>query len=138
MIDWASIYPLFNLMFWLPSNIRARAVKRLELRPGDKVLEVGCGTGRNLRWLVEAIGPTGEVFGVDCCNSMLAKARALSERHQWHNVKLWQQDASEVLVPVQVDGVLFSLAYTVIPKPVHHATEVRTKTARRSLRLQFA
>jgi len=114
----ASIYPLFSVLFWLPLNIRARAVARLDLKPGDKVLEVGCGTGRNLRLLVEAVGPTGEVLGVDCCDAMLAKARELSERHQWHNVKLWQQEASKVLLPVPVDGVLFSLSYTVIPKPV--------------------
>jgi len=113
----ASIYPLFNVLFWLPLNIRAKAVKRLGLKPGDKVLEVGCGTGRNLRLLVEAVGPTGEVFSVDCCAAMLAKARELAERHQWHNVKLWQQDATRMLLPVPVDGVLFSLSYTVIPKP---------------------
>ena len=114
----ASIYPLFNLLFWLPLDIRAKAVRQLELKPGDKVLEVGCGTGRNLRRLVEAVGPTGEVFGVDCCDAMLAKARDLSNRHQWHNVKLWQEDATEMRLPAPVDGVLFSLSYTVIPKPV--------------------
>ena len=113
-----SIYPLFDVLFWLPLNIRAKAVARLGLKPGDKVLEVGCGTGRNLRLLVEAVGPTGEVFGVDCCDAMLAKARELSEHHQWHNVKLWQQDATRMLLPVPVDRVLFSLSYTVIPKPV--------------------
>ena len=114
----ASIYPLFNVLFWLPLKVRAKAVKQLELKPGDKVLEVGCGTGRNLRRLVEAVGPTGEVFGVDCCDAMLAKARELSNRHRWHNVKLWQEDATEMRLPAPVDGVLFSLSYTVIPKPV--------------------
>jgi len=116
--DLASIYPLLNLLFWLPLDIRAKAVRQLELKPGDKVLDVGCGTGRNLRRLVEAVGPTGEVFGVDCCDAMLAKARELSNRHQWHNVKLWQEDATEMRLPAPVDGVLFSLSYTVIPKPV--------------------
>ena len=114
----ASIYPLFNLLFWVPLNIRSKAVKQLELKPGDKVLDVGCGTGRNLRRLVEAVGPIGEVFGVDCCDAMLAKARELSNRHQWHNVNLWQGDATEMCLPAPVDGVLFSLSYTVIPKPV--------------------
>ena len=78
MIYLASIYPLINLLFWLPLDIRAKAVRQLELKPGDKVLEVGCGTGRNLRRLVEAVGPTGQVFGVDCCGAMLAKARELA------------------------------------------------------------
>ena len=113
----ASIYPVFNLVFWLPSGIRARAAKRLELKAGDRVLEVGCGTGRNLRWLVQAVGPSGDVFGVDCSEGMLAKARRLSHRHQWANVHLTQQDAAEMVLPGQVDGVLFSLCYTVMPEP---------------------
>jgi len=114
----ASIYPLFSLVLLLPFGIRAKAVKRLELKPGDKVLEVGCGTGRNLPHLVEAVGPTGEVFGVDCCDAMLAKARQRSERHQWQNVKLSQQDAAEMLLPGPIDGVLFSVSYTVMPRPL--------------------
>lgn len=81
------------------------------------MLEVGCGTGRNLPWLVRSVGPTGEVFGVDCCEGMLAKARQLFERRQWNNVKLWQQDAAEMLLPAPVDGVLFSISYTVMPEP---------------------
>jgi ubiquinone/menaquinone biosynthesis C-methylase UbiE len=64
------MYPLLNLVFWLPLNIRARAISRLELTPGDKVLEVGCGTGRNLSRLVETVGPTGEVLGVDCSDAV--------------------------------------------------------------------
>jgi ubiquinone/menaquinone biosynthesis C-methylase UbiE len=67
----APIYPVFNLVFFLPFGIRARAVARLELREGDKALEVGCGTGRNLPYLVKAVGTAGEVFGVDCCEGMI-------------------------------------------------------------------
>ena len=48
----------------------------------------------------------------------MAKARDLSEHHQWHNVKLWQEDATEMRLPAPVDGVLFSLSYTMMPKPV--------------------
>jgi demethylmenaquinone methyltransferase/2-methoxy-6-polyprenyl-1,4-benzoquinol methylase len=113
----APLYSLFNIVFWLPSGIGAEAVKQLEIRPGDRVLDVGCGTGRNLRSLVEAVGPAGQVFGIDCCDSMLAKARALCESQNWHNVRLWQQDAAEMLLPGPVDGVLFSLSYSVISRP---------------------
>lgn len=113
----ASIYPVFNLVFLLPPGIRRRAVKRLALAAGDKVLEVGCGTGRNLPHLVSAVGPEGRVFGVDCCERMLAKARKLCERNGWRNVTLSQQDAAEMVLPESVAGVLFSLCYSVMPKP---------------------
>lgn len=77
----ASIYPLFNLIFFLPPGIRAKAVHGLNVKAGDKVLEVGCGTGRNLPHLVKAVGPTGEVFGVDYCEGMLARARRLFKKY---------------------------------------------------------
>jgi hypothetical protein len=48
---------------------------------------------------------------------MLAKARALVERHPWHNVRLLAQDAAEIVLPSPVDGVLFSLSYSVMPRP---------------------
>ena len=37
----ASIYVFFEWLFWLPRGIRPRAVERLNLKPGDRVLEVG-------------------------------------------------------------------------------------------------
>lgn len=113
----ARIYPLFEFMFVLPSGIRARAVDRLDLQDGDKVLEVGCGTGRNLQHLIKAVGTAGQVYGVDYCEGMLAKAKQLCERHRWRNVTLLQQDAAHLVLPEQVDGVLFSLCYTVMPQP---------------------
>lgn len=113
----AAIYPLFEIVFILPYGIRAKAVQRLELRHGDRVLEVGCGTGRNLPHLVKAVGPAGHVYGIDYCEGMLAKARQLCERRQWRNVSFSQQDATQMTVPEPVDGVLFSLCYTVMPEP---------------------
>jgi len=60
-------YRLFEWIFWLPRGIRSRAIRKLELRQGDAVLEVGCGTGRNLSYLQEAVGSNGHIFGVDVC-----------------------------------------------------------------------
>ena len=42
---------------------------------GARVLEVGCGTGGNLRRLRAAAGPLGEVIGVECAPAMWARAR---------------------------------------------------------------
>jgi ubiquinone/menaquinone biosynthesis C-methylase UbiE len=113
----ARFFVFFEWLFWLPRGIRSRAVARLELKPGDHVLEVGCGTGRNLAPLVQAVGPEGEVYGVDLSEGMLAEARKLRARSGWGNVRLIRSDASAYTVPAPVDGVIFSLSYAVIP---HH------------------
>ena len=60
-------YRLFEWILWLPRGIRSRAVRKLELQHGDTVLEVGCGTGRNLPYLkagVTARWRTTMNFGV--------------------------------------------------------------------------
>jgi S-adenosylmethionine-diacylgycerolhomoserine-N-methlytransferase len=113
----APIYPLFELLWWLPSGIRRRAVDRLKLTIGERVAEIGCGTGRNLRHLVAAVGSDGKVYAVDCCEEMLAKAEKLRDRAGWRNVVPLLQDAAQLTLPEMVDGVLFSLSYSVIPDP---------------------
>src|SRR5215475_862965 len=47
-------------------------------RPGDRALEVGCGTGYLSRRLAAAVGPEGTVLGVDPSGSLLERARRLA------------------------------------------------------------
>jgi len=110
----APIYVFFEWLFWLPRGIRAHAVRRLDLKYGDRVLEVGCGTGRNLPYLSRAVGPDGRVYAVDISEGMLAKARAACEQNAWTNVRLMRSDASEYQLPKPVDGAIFSLSYAVM------------------------
>ena len=49
------------------------ALSRLKLLPGARVLDVGCGTGADLRLLAEAVGPSGCVEGVDISETMIAE-----------------------------------------------------------------
>lgn len=53
---------------------RRRAVALLGLRPGQRVLDVGCGTGLNFRLLAGAVGPSGLVVGTDLSRGMLRAA----------------------------------------------------------------
>lgn len=75
---------------------RLDAIDRLGLRPGERVLDVGCGTGLNLSLLLDAVGPGGEVVGVDASASMLALARRRVQRAGWPNVRLVEGDAARL------------------------------------------
>lgn len=50
------------------------------LRPGEKVLDLGCGGGRDLFPAAEAVGPRGRVVGVDMTPEMVDLARRKAER----------------------------------------------------------
>jgi len=112
----ARFFVFFEWLFLLPPGIRRKAVARMELGAGGRVLEVGCGTGRNLAALVQAVGAGGQVYGVDLSDGMLAEARELCARSGWQNVALIQADAAGYNLPEPVDGVIFSLSYAVIPR----------------------
>jgi ubiquinone/menaquinone biosynthesis C-methylase UbiE len=56
--------------------VYAAAVAELGLRPGDRALDVGCGTGRALPHLRAAVGERGTVAGVDLTPAMVERAAA--------------------------------------------------------------
>lgn len=56
------------------------ALERAGVRPGESVLDVGCGCGDTSLQLAELVGPGGDVLGVDISRSMLARARARGAR----------------------------------------------------------
>jgi ubiquinone/menaquinone biosynthesis C-methylase UbiE len=118
----AGLIPFFEWLLFLPRGLRKKTVDRLSLRPGDRVLEVGCGTGRNFPHLHNAVGPSGAIYGVDLSNGMLREARALRARHGWHNVSLAQGDSVNFNAPELLDGVLFSLSLNTMP---HHMDVLR-------------
>ncbi|HEY1833762.1 MAG TPA: methyltransferase domain-containing protein [Solirubrobacteraceae bacterium] len=113
----ARFYSVFEPLFLIFPPARRRAVAALELAPGQSVIELCVGTGRNLDLLVAAVGLQGRVVGVDASRGMLAQAQRLVERRGWRNVTLLQQDVRELDVEGDFDGVLFSLSYSVIPDP---------------------
>jgi len=95
---------------------RKEAVKRLDLKRGDLVVDIGCGTGLNFVLLQEAIGPEGRIIGVDLTDAMLEQARRRIAKAGWRNVELAQADAASYEFPAQVDGILSTFALTFIPQ----------------------
>src|SRR3954463_10140586 len=57
--------------FWMHSHFRAMAevyhslLSQVELLPGDRVLDLGCGSGTHFAWIAAMIGPEGRIVGVD-------------------------------------------------------------------------
>ncbi len=68
--DWEARFPADGPRF-------DQAVSELAVPPGARALDVGCGTGRALAPLRAAVGPAGQVLGVDATPAMLAEAHRL-------------------------------------------------------------
>lgn len=54
----------------------ARVVEGLAIAPGDRVAELGAGSGYWLPWLSEAVGPTGRVYAVEVDDAKVGKLEA--------------------------------------------------------------
>jgi SAM-dependent methyltransferase len=106
---WAPIYESTVNHFFMPG--RKRALEVLDLKPGERVLIVGVGTGADLPLLPEGI----DVTGVDLSPEMLAKAR-LKPVSNLSSVKLVEGDAQTLLVDeASFDAVILNLILSVIP-----------------------
>ncbi len=121
----ARFYDAFSGEGLVYSAGRQRGIALLGLRPGDTVLDLGCGTGLNFALLVAAVGPTGTVIGLDRSANMLKVARSRVEENGWASVRLIEADATTfdpALVAADlpaaahghVDGVFSSYALSVI------------------------
>ena len=95
---------------------RLRAVQALDLRAGDTVVDMACGTGLNFSLLEKVIGPAGRIVGVDLTDAMLAQAQDRIETNGWSNVSLVQADAAGFDFPTEVDAILSTYALTQVPE----------------------
>lgn len=95
-------------------------LEKLSAQAGEKILEIGFGTGHCLVSLAQAVGPTGGVIGLDISDGMLAIARdrlqkeGLSER-----VDLHLGDAAKLgfINTGTLDGVFMSFTLELFDNP---------------------
>jgi ubiquinone/menaquinone biosynthesis C-methylase UbiE len=72
---WARLYDAIARRTPGVGSLRERAADRLAPARGDVVVDMGCGTGANLPFFREQVGPGGRVLGVDFTPGVLAVAR---------------------------------------------------------------
>ncbi|MFD1644964.1 class I SAM-dependent methyltransferase [Haloarchaeobius litoreus] len=114
---WAGLYDLLATYVPGVGELRDRATRALDLDRGDTVVEMGCGTGANLPYLREQVGPEGTVVGVDYTRGMLDRADRLVEGEGWENVHLVHGDATQPPIPGPVDGVLATFVSGMLADP---------------------
>src|SRR5713226_2335853 len=69
------------------------AMHRAEVKPGERVLDVGCGCGQTSLELAERVGPSGSVLGIDISQPMLARARERQNERGITNLEFVHADA---------------------------------------------
>lgn len=69
------------------------AVDRIDPRPGERALDVGCGCGQSALQLADRVGPTGRVLGVDLSAPMLARAAARAREGGLSQLDFLEADA---------------------------------------------
>jgi phosphatidylethanolamine/phosphatidyl-N-methylethanolamine N-methyltransferase len=101
---------------------RLVALERMGIKPGDRILEVGVGTGINT-----SLYPRNcHITGVDLSSSMLEKARERVAREGLRNVRLLEMDAQNLtFADDSFDIVYAPYLVSVVPDPVQVAREMR-------------
>jgi ubiquinone/menaquinone biosynthesis C-methylase UbiE len=98
-------------------RLRERTIAALELRSGDAVLDVACGTGLSFPMLAAAVGSTGRVAGIELSPDMARLAKDRIARRGWRNVRLIEAAAEHASLGGPFDAVLFNFTHDVLQSP---------------------
>ncbi len=90
-----------------------RAVDEVELRPGETVLEVGCGSGAIVRWLAHYTGGTNRIVALDVNRYLLREAAALAKKEGIEGVLEFREGNGEAL-PFAANQFDATLSFTVL------------------------
>jgi len=94
---------------------RQLAIEHLGLQHGDRVLDLGCGTGPNFETLREAVGPGGRVVGVDFSSGMVQRAQERIRERGWDNVDVICADALRArLEPEAYDAAIATFTLSAV------------------------
>jgi ubiquinone/menaquinone biosynthesis C-methylase UbiE len=102
--------------------VATELLRAAALRPGERVLDVGCGTGIVARLAADAVGSEGSVVGLDVEPAMLAVARsAVGPGVEWI-----EASAESIPLPDEsVDVVLCQMSLQFVPDRARAVEEMR-------------
>jgi ubiquinone/menaquinone biosynthesis C-methylase UbiE len=95
-------------------------LEKLDAQPGEKILEIGFGTGHCLVALAKAVGPSGQVIGLDISDGMLsiAKHRLQQEGlNDYADLHLGDATKIDFIETNSLDGVFMSFTLELFDNP---------------------
>jgi ubiquinone/menaquinone biosynthesis C-methylase UbiE len=110
---------------WYYHKARNHAIQQLQLKEGDTVLNLPCGTGQNFEYFQKYLINTGLIIGIDLSDGMLSQAQKKIAKNNWANIKTLKGDATKITQnwiaknvkkPVEVDAVLCDLGLSGFPE----------------------
>jgi len=136
LYDWWSRNPwalrsLYGFVFLgRERTFRRRSVAALDLAPGDRVLELGCGPGNSFGLLRTAVGPSGTVVGLDASRGMVRRAADRIAAAGWDNVHVVRADATDPgVAPDSFDAVYAAMSLSAMPDPTAAVAAAATRLA---------
>lgn len=96
--------------------IRRKLINNCVINNNDRILDIGTGTGRNLPLLLDLVGESGEIIGIDISSGMLEKASKRINGH--NNVLLINKDILNFCPKFEFDVIIATYVFSVIPFPV--------------------
>ena len=84
--------------------------------PGGTIVDVGCGPATLTPYLLDRVGASGRVVGVDVSDEMVRRAREIADRSGWRNAVFERSDAIGFSPDsVRADAVVFCLSLSTMP-----------------------
>ncbi len=111
---WAEVAELLDRQL---SPLGLAAMDALDPRPGETILDIGCGAGQTVRQLADRVGPSGRVLGIDIAPRILEVARARTASIT--QVTLIEADAATLALPDgMADGVYSRFGVMAMHDPI--------------------
>ncbi len=82
-------------------------LKRVGLRDGQRVVEIGCGTGNIACWVAQQVAPGGSVIGIDISPEQIEQAREQAQRLKLRNIEFQVADAYSPRLPEDTFDIVY-------------------------------